>query len=145
MTHNQFTQKYNGRFVDYDGKYGNQCVDLMRQYIKEVKGWDAYKAVPAGATAKVIFQNFKNNAYYKKVFNTPNNIPKQGDLIFWGTYPFITGLAGHVAVFEGGDLYSVLVFGQNYPTGKPCKFTKYGSSKLLHGYRGVMGWLTPVK
>ena len=32
----RFVQKYIGQKVDYDGKYGPQCVDLYRQYCKEV-------------------------------------------------------------------------------------------------------------
>jgi hypothetical protein len=35
-----------------------------------------------------------------------------------------------------------VTFGQNYPTGSPCLYKKFGSSPVLHGYRGVMGWLT---
>jgi len=142
MTYAQFVAKYQGRFVDYDKKYGFQCVDLIRQYVKEVHGLDAYKAIPAGATAKVIFQNFKSNAYFTKVLNSKNNIPKKGDILFWGTYPTVTGWAGHTAIFDSGDLYTVISFDQNYPTGSYCKLVKHGSGKIFHGYRGVMGWLS---
>ncbi len=146
MNYKQFVDKYNGRYLDQDGFPKDnpyQCVDLMRQYCKEVLGVSGYTAIPPTGTAKNIFLNFKDNKYFKKVLNGPTNIPKQGDLIFWGTYPFVTGWAGHVALFDSGDLYTVLAFGQNYPTGQPCKFTKYGRSKILHGYRGILGWLTP--
>lgn len=142
MTHKQFIDKWNGKFCDYDKAYGFQCVDLMRQYIKEVHGVDAYKAVPAGPTAKAIFTNFKDNAYFKKVLNGPFNVPKTGDLIFWGTYPTVTGWAGHVAILDSADLYTLIVFNQNYPTGNPSLMRRFGVNKLLHGYRGVMGWLT---
>ena len=113
----------------------------MRFYIKEVHGYDPYKAVPAGANAKTIFQNFKDNRYYRKILNNPNNVPKQGDLVFWGYYPTVTTWAGHVAIFDKGDLYTIISFDQNYPTGRPCLLVKHGTSKLRHGYRGVMGWL----
>ena len=142
MTHDQFTKKYNGRFVEFnnDGNK-NQCMDLMRQYVKEVYGIDPYKAIPAAPTAKACFNNFKSNQYFTKILNTPNGIPKQGDIIFWGTYPTVTGLAGHVAIYDKGDVYTLISFDQNYPTGKPCLFVKHGSNKWLHGYRGVLGWL----
>lgn len=145
MTYNDFIWKWNGRYVDYDGRYGAQCVDLIRQYVKEVLGVEAYKAIPAGPTAKQIFLNFKSNQYFTKVLNGPTNVPKKGDIVFWGTYPFVTGWAGHTALFDSGDIFTIVAFGQNYPTGQPCKFYKYGRSKILHGYRGVMGWLTPKK
>ena len=145
MNVEEFFTKYNGRFVDYDGKFGNQCVDLMRQYIKEVLGLDPYKTIPATNYAKNMFYNFPDGGTKQlvKIYNGPTNVPKEGDILFWKTYPFITGIAGHVAIFSEGNLYTVVTFGQNYPTGQPCKFYKYGKSNLLHGYRGVIGWLHP--
>ncbi|MBI5954467.1 MAG: CHAP domain-containing protein [Chloroflexi bacterium] len=145
ITYNDFIWKWNTRFCDYDGQFGNQCVDLMRQYCKDVFGVDGYKAIPSTGWAKNIFYNFKDNQYFKKVLNGPNNTPKKGDIVFWDTYLFITGREGHVAIVDQADLYYVVAFGQNYGKDKRCSFVKYGSSKLLHGYRGVIGWLTPKK
>lgn len=34
----RFIQAYIGKKVDFDGKYGCQCVDLYRQYCKDVLG-----------------------------------------------------------------------------------------------------------
>jgi len=36
MTLNEFVEKYKGKVVDFDGMYGGQCVDLVRQYFKDV-------------------------------------------------------------------------------------------------------------
>lgn len=36
MTLDEFVNKYNGKLVDFDGKYGCQCVDLVRQYFQDV-------------------------------------------------------------------------------------------------------------
>ena len=33
-----FFEKYNNKYVDYDGFYGTQCVDLVQYYNKEVVG-----------------------------------------------------------------------------------------------------------
>lgn len=142
MTYNDFIWKYNGKYVDYDGAFGNQCVDLMRQYCKDVFGVNGYTAIPPRGSAKNIFYNFKNNKYFKKVLNSPNNAPKKGDIVFWKTYPFITGFDGHVAIVDQADVYSLVVFNQNYPSGRYCEFRKFGTNKVLHGYRGVIGWLT---
>lgn len=142
MTHGQFISKYQGKYLDWDKKFGFQCMDLMRQYVKEVYGLSPYAVIPAAPTAKQCFLNFKDNQYFKKVLNGPNNMPKQGDLVFWGTYPFVTGWAGHVAIFDKGDLYTIISFDQNYGVGTPCHLQKHGYNKILHGYRGVMGWLT---
>lgn len=138
MTINDFYTKYNGHYIDWDGHYGYQCVDEMRAYIKEVFGWAPYTAVPTTGNAKDIFKNFVNNQYFTKVLNTPSGIPKKGDIIFFTTYLFLYGWAGHVAIYDSGDLYNIVSFDQNYVTGTPCHFQK-------HSYRGCLGWLTPVR
>lgn len=136
MTHSQFVTKYLNRYVEFPGTGSAyyQCMDLMRQYIKEVWGVDPY-VIPRAATAKQAYQLARTNSKIIKIANTPNGIPQQGDLVFWGTYPFVTGWAGHVAVYDKGDLYNLISFDQNYgPVGSPCKFVK-------HSYKGVMGWI----
>lgn len=138
MTHNAFVKKYLGKYADWDKKYGAQCVDLMRYYIKEVYGLDPYKAVPGAPTAKQIFYNFRDNAYFKKVVNTPNGIPKRGDIVFFKTSiipPWIYGFAGHVAVIDSAGLYSMIILEQNYPTNASVRLQK-------HSYKDCLGWLT---
>ena len=136
MNVQQFFSKYNGKFIDYDGMYSTQCTDLMRAYIKEVLGWSPYVAIPQTGWAKNIFNNFSNNKYFTKILNTPTGMPKKGDLVFWGYYPFVTGWVGHVAVYDSGDVMKLITFDQNYKTGTPCHYQK-------HSYRGVLGWLSP--
>lgn len=138
MKYQDFTNKWNTKYVDYDGNYGAQCVDLMRQYCKDVLGVDGYKAIPSRGNAKDIFKNFVNNQYFTKVLNTPTGLPTKGDIIFWTTYPFIYGIAGHVAIYDSGDLKSIVSFDQNYPTNSSCHFQK-------HSYKACLGWLTPKK
>jgi len=142
MTIKEFFDKYNSKYVDYDKVYGYQCVDLMRQFVKEVYNLNPYVAIPTTGWAKNIFNNFKDNQYFKKVLNTPYDIPKRGDIVFWGYYPFLYGWGGHVGIFDSGDLYTIISFDQNYPTGQPCRFVRHGTSRWFHGYRGCLGWLT---
>lgn len=140
MTYQDFIWKWNTKYCDYDHAYGNQCVDLMRQYCKDVYGVDGYKAIPSRGNAKDIFKNFKNNAYFKKVNNTPNGIPKKGDIIFFKTstwFPFLFGFAGHVGIVDQAGLYDMVIFNQNYPTGRYCEFRKFK-------YKDCLGWLTRV-
>lgn len=133
MTLDQFIAKYNGKYIDFDGHYGPQCVDLMRQYVKEVYGLNPY-VIPAAGSAKQIYLNFKNNEFFHKVPNTITGVPNKGDIVFWGWYPFVTGWAGHVSIFSAGDAKKFISFDQNYPTGSFCRYYN-------HDYRGVMGWL----
>lgn len=150
ITYNDFIWKSNTKYRDYDGFPKDnpfQCVDLIRFKIKEVDGFDPYTALPAGKDAITIWNNFKTNKYYKKVFNDPkgDNHPRRGDIVFFKFYPGLYGLAGHVELNDQADPYFMVNFSQNWTTGKPCVFVKRGSSKFFHGYRGCVGWLTPVK
>jgi len=138
MTHAQFVKKYLGKYCDWDKAYGAQCVDLMRFYIKEVFGLAPYTAVPGAPTAKQIYYNFKTNAYFKKVDNTPNGIPKKGDLVFFKTSilpTWLYGFAGHTAVIDSASLYSMIVLEQNYPTGNSIRLFK-------RSYKDCLGWIT---
>jgi len=137
MTFIEFANKYNGKFLDFDGRYGYQCMDLMRAYIQEVLRLPPY-TLPAVTYAKQVFTNFKPNKYFTKVINTPTAVPKKGDIIFWGwKYP-TTGVAGHVAIFSEGNVNCFISFDQNYPSRQPCKYVN-------HSYSGVLGWLSPKK
>lgn len=144
MTLDQFVTKYQGRYLEYNNDiYKNQCLDLFWQYLKEVLGIDP-RPYQGWGSAKNVYNNTYRikdfNKNFTKVANGPNNIPKKGDAIFWGTYPGVTGWAGHVAIYLKGDLYIVYSFDENYPTGSRCAIVKHGYNKLFHGYRGVMGW-----
>lgn len=138
MTLDQFIIKYNGRYLDYDHSFGAQCVDLMRGYVNEVFGFAPYTAIPTTGNAKDIFRKFVSNKYFTKIFNGPTNFPKKGDIVFFGTYPFLYGFAGHVGLCSSADSMNLVLFEQNYPTGSTCRFGK-------HSYKGCLGWLTPKK
>ena len=144
MTIDKFFTTWNGRFVDYDGKWGFQCVDLVRQYIKEVLGWAPYTALPTTGNAKDIFNKFPDggNKYFLKIKNNPINMPQKGDIVFWG-FPLgfywdkgIPKWAGHTAIASVSWLTGLNVFGQNY--GWP-RFSRFS----LHNYRGCLGWIRP--
>ena len=129
----EFINKWQGRYCDFDGAYGFQCVDLMRQYVKDVHGLATYTAIPTVGAAKDIYKNFRTNRYFYKIGNLPNNIPQKGDIMFFGYYPFIFGWAGHVGIVESASLYHVVLFNQNYPTGNPCGLRRFS-------YKGALGW-----
>lgn len=140
MTTDQFFTKYNGRYIDYDGKFGNQCVDEMRQYIKDVLGYDGY-IIPAVNYAKNIFYNFPDGGtkQFTKIYNGPTNYPLKGDIIFFKTSilpPWLYGWAGHVEIVSSADGMNMVNFAQNWPTGSPCHFQP-------RKYKDCLGWLHP--
>jgi cell wall-associated NlpC family hydrolase len=139
MTYQEFLDKYDGHYIDYDNYYGYQCVDLMRQYIKDVFQLDPYKVLPASPGAKQIYQRYNMGYPFEKIANTKTNFPQQGDIVFWDWYWRVTGVNGHVGIVvgEGSNVNNFITFDQNYPSGTACH-------RQLHNYRGVMGWLRKV-
>jgi len=135
MKLNDFVNKNNGKYIDYDKKFGPQCVDLMRQYCVDVLGIDGY-TLPPTDYAKNIFKRFPllGTDKFTKIKNTPNNYPEPGDIIFWDWKWPVTGYAGHVAICTGANVNKFISFDQNYPSKSPCRYYN-------HDYRGVLGWL----
>lgn len=135
MTHNDFIAKHTGKYLEFPGTGSAlfQCLDLARQYIQDVWGLDAY-IIPRSGSAWQAWNSAKSNDYIEKVYNTPNGIPPQGALVFWKYYPRLYGWAGHVAVYDKGDLYNIISFDQNYPTRTACHLQR-------HSYRGCLGWI----
>jgi len=130
MTFNEFIAKYDGKGINYDGAYGNQCVDLYRQYVKEVCG---VPQSPSVAGAKDIWNTYLS-AHFDRIANTPTGVPQAGDIVIWGS---TIGTYGHVAVFISGNVNTFTSFDQNWPdTGG-----KGVAHKQSHDYKGVLGWL----
>lgn len=75
----KFFSTYQGKAVDFDGHYGDQCVDLFRLYVKEVLKQPQPKGV---AGAKDFWTNYETdtnlNQYFHKIPNTPDGVSKAG-------------------------------------------------------------------
>jgi len=130
MTIEEFVEKYNGKGIDFDGYYGDQCMDLYRQYLKEVL--EVPQTPPVVGAKDIWYQPTPEN--FERVENTPNAVPSLGDIIIWGT---VLGTFGHVAIFLEGNVNRFKSFDQNFPIGSKCHIQE-------HNYRGVLGWLKPV-
>jgi len=133
MNLQEFINQWNGKKLDYDGTYGNQCVDLTKKWLSGL-GYSV-----TGAWGNGI--DWDKNGYRDGltwIANTPSGIPKEGDIMVFGG-----GSYGHVDIFISGDINSFKAFDQNYPNGKlePCGI-------FTHKYTGnlyVKGWLRPDK
>lgn len=130
MDFKKFIDNNNNKFIDFDGKYGDQCVDLARAYIKQVLNLKQ----PAGVVgAKNFFENYEkdNNLKYQftRIVNTPWFVPKSGDIMIWnGKY----GPYGHIAIVVDANVMSFRAFSQNDPANSPCVIKKY-SYKNVYG------------
>ena len=107
---NDFVNFYEGKKVDFDGAYGAQCVDLFRQYNKEV-----YNLPHTGVVngAKDLFLQYDNlsveKRYYEKISKEVK--PIAGDVVIFGESR--TNEFGHVAIV----LYANSEYG--YSDGSP--------------------------
>ena len=131
MTLAEFAAKYTGVKVDFDGAHGPQCVDLFRQYCKDVVGCPHTGAVEG---AKDLWFNFSINDE-KKYFNrlTPWFI-QPGDVAIWDATS--TNKYGHVAIIIFVDIKAkqLLVLEQD-------GFKKDGTKLAVRGYENLIGVL----
>ena len=133
MTTAQFIAKYNGKPIDFDGRYGNQCMDEAAQFVAEVwgkSGWDIAKGFAYQVWTE--FNTLPVSKYAHLVANTPSGIPPEGALVVWSTG---LGQAGHIAVARAGSTTSVLkTFDQNWNYHQYCE-------PVDHNYNYVYGWI----
>lgn len=126
MTLDEFVSKWSGKVCDFDGHYSGQCVDLYRQYVKEVLG---IPQTPPVAGAKDIWNNCPG---FDKFPNTPDNIPLKGDVMIWGSK---YGQYGHVAIVTEADINKFTCFSQNDPSGS------LPGLKTYKAWSTLLGWL----
>lgn len=133
LTLPEFIVKYTNKPVDTDGIYPNQCMDLMHLYKYEVLGL-INPSLLAAPSAYLSFQNYKTGPF-KKIYNASTNVPKPGDIVYFGTK---VGLHGHVCIFIEGDVNKFRSFDSNWPVGSLPRIVE-------HNYNGALGWLRPIE
>lgn len=132
MTLDEFIKKYEQKQVDYDKAFGAQCVDLFRQYSKEVLNISQHTGAVEGA--KDLYINFDEmplmDKYFQKVYT-----PQKGDIaIFDGNK---SNKYGHVAIVLYVTNKTIIVFEQDgYNQEKGCHFGMWDYSRLLGFLRG---------
>ena len=110
MKLDEFINKYINTKVDFDNAFGAQCVDLFRQYCKDVLNIPHTGAVEG---AKDIFLNYDKLPLEQKYFKKySKNNPEPADVIIWNQTK--TNKYGHIAiVISSLSNNKVLVFEQD--------------------------------
>lgn len=142
MTVDQFFTKYQGKHWDFDGLYGNQCVDLVNFYQRDViQG--AWIGTPITGGARDWYENYPNSkaaqdSYIriKNDVNDPNQLPQKGDVIIWNRN--VGGGYGHIAIVKSANSSGFISLDQNWPTGSVAHFVQ-------HNWNNILGWLRPRK
>lgn len=142
MTYQEFKNKYNGKYIDYDGYYGAQCWDLGQYYFTQVLGLPDYILSGCGLVSNMLYP--PKRAQLDEFFDeVDTNHMEQGDVAIWEY--------GHIAVYDHWDNSGVYFFSQNP---NPCQvmqigmngvhiFRKKGQAKHNIGYRAHLqdyGW-----
>jgi len=132
MTFDDFIKRYEQKQIDFDGAFGSQCVDLFRQYAKEVLNISQHTGTVEGA--KDLYLNFDKmplmEKYFRKVYT-----PQKGDIaIFDGNK---TNKYGHVAIVLYATPKTIIVFEQDgFNQDKGAHFGFWDYSRLLGFIRG---------
>lgn len=104
----QWINSHNGKWVDFDGMYGAQCMDLAVQYAHDLWGFRLtgnaenlrHQSLPAG---------------WQRIQNSRGFVPQLGDIFVWygPTHP-----NGHTGIVTVATLNSYTALEQNMVTGK---------------------------
>ena len=122
----QFIKKYLGTKVDFDGKFGPQCVDLVRQYYSEVL--DVPQFPPVEGAKDII----KNPGKLKVIKEDALADYSSGDVLIWGASR--TNQYGHVAILV--SIYNTkyfIVLEQDGFKQDGCKLAFRSRENLLGG------------
>ena len=122
---------YHGQKVDFDGACGAQCVDLFRQYNKDVWGNPRLEGLGENGGAKDLWLKYDQMPLTKKYLCKVTN-PVCGDVVVFGATP--TNKFGHVAIFLAQKGNDILVFEQN-------GYTQDGAKYAWRSTQGMLGAL----
>lgn len=124
-----------GKWRDYDGKYGAQCVDLFNFYVQEVFGVRPYDYFAVAYAYQLSSRNVPSG--WQKIQNTPDFLPQPGDIAIWNSNH---GGTGHVAIIVSATLTSFVSIDQNW-----VNSSKNGSAaaQVTHNYNNFWGVIRP--
>lgn len=125
----EFVNKYNGRYLEADGAYWYQCVDLTKKWQQE-NGW----GVTHGNASQWPVNANKNE--YQWIANGIRNKPEPGDIVVFSG----NGKYGHIAVCISANYLNLTCLEQNRPLRSPCHVV-YTRNYGLGTSMPVRGWL----
>jgi len=134
MTLKDFVNKYMGKKVDFDGKYGAQCVDLARRFYCDV--WELARQ-PESVTGAKDFANHEARPVQRQLCNfikyKIGMMPREGAVIVFDASP--ANKYGHIGICVSAGPKGMELFEQDgfrQENGAQLKFRTYES---------VLGWL----
>lgn len=104
MTYQEFRDKYNGQWLDWDGAYGCQCWDLAQIYFTECLGVPSWVLSGCGNVKNMLWQPKRSDldAYFDEV---DTRAMQPGDVCIWEE--------NHIAIYDHYDGTNCWYFSQN--------------------------------
>ncbi|GHU32546.1 hypothetical protein FACS1894172_09360 [Spirochaetia bacterium] len=131
MTLKTFVNKWYGKKCDFDGYYGAQCVDLFRQYNKDVFNLPHTGGVSGAIELYTQYDSLPvEKQYYDRIPSCGAAIP--GDVVVFGATP--GNKYGHVAIVLEVYETFMLVLEQD-------GFAQDGAKINVRNYDRVAGYL----
>lgn len=132
MTLEQFVEKYNGKKIDYDEHYGAQCVDVFRQYCKDVLNIPHTGGVVGAAELYTKYDTMPLEQRYFDKLVYAGGKPEKGDVVIFA--PTKSNKYGHVAIVLDASSEEIAVFEQD-------GFKQTGAHVGSWNYARVLGFL----
>ncbi|MGI5066129.1 CHAP domain-containing protein [Treponema putidum] len=132
MTLDGFVKKYNGKKVDFDGRFGCQCVDLFRQYCEDVLNIPHTGGVIGAAELYTKYEAIPLERKYFEKIEFKETPPIAGDVVIFK--PTKKNGFGHVAIVLAADNLSMTVFEQD-------GFAQTGAYITERKYYNALGFL----
>lgn len=122
MTYQEFKNKYDGKYIDYDGAYGYQCWDLAQYYFTEVLNVPDYVLSGCGLVSNMLYlpKRADLDTYFDEI---DVHTMQQGDVCIMEY--------GHICIFDNWDENCNWFFSQNP---NPCQVMKVSESGM-HAFR----------
>lgn len=138
---NKWMNDHNGAFIDIDGVYGYQCVDVFKQLCVDLGMADGTKAIGGDGYAHQIWYLFDANGYDKFFDKVPASDVQAGDVVVFGRGGDTP--SSHVGICTKAPSDGMIgVFGQNQggatipgKLGSACNIVTISASSLLGGLR----------
>ncbi len=131
MKFNKWKQWMIWTSIDFDWKYWNQCVDLIRDYTTNV----FWKNYPTSWNAKDLWnKNWWQD--YTKYPNTITFIPKVWDIVIWWN-----GKYWHIAVVTAANILSFVAIEQNAWTGNGDGMWQNAIREHRYYYRNILWFI----
>jgi len=128
-----FVQKYVKTKVDWDKKYGCQCVDLFRQYNHDVWENPSLEGVEGAKDLALKYNQLPIEKKHLCLISDPKS-GRQGDVVVFGATE--KNEYGHVAIVLDITMNYLVVFEQD-------GFKQDGAKISKWGYKNVIGYLRP--